>query len=352
MKKVASIAVSFFMLAVLLASCGGQASSVGSSQIESGASASSSMAQSQLTTPAQRTVFRIAGLKGPTTMGMVKLMNDAEGEGQRHEYQVEMFGTADEVNGKLINGDIDVAAIPANVASILYNKTNGAVRVVAINTLGVLYVVENGETVTSLEDLRGKTIYSTGKGSTPEIALNYILNSNGLVPGQDVMIEYKSEATELAALLAQGESTIAVLPQPYVTAVQMQNEKVRVALSLSEEWDKVSPESGMVTGVLVARTEFIEQNPQAFVEFLEDYQASIEFVNENVEQAAELVAKFGIVEKAPVAQKALPACNIVYIEGKEMQAKLSGYLQVLYNEKPESIGGAMPGEDFYFGVSK
>lgn len=347
MKKIGSALVSFLMLGALLASCSGAASSSAAPSASSVAPASSAVAQIQ--PPAvERTVFRIAGLKGPTTMGMVKLMKDAQGEGQRHDYKVEMFGTADEVNGKLINGDIDVAALPANVASVLYNKTQGEIQVVAINTLGVLYVVESGQTVTSIEDLRGKTIYSTGKGSTPEIALNYILNSNGLVPGKDVQVEYKSETTELAALLAESENTIAVLPQPYVTAVQMQNDKVRVALSFADEWDKVSPQHGMVTGVLVARRAFIEQNPEAFAEFLQDYKASIEYVNANVPEAAQFVAEFGIVEKAPIAEKAIPACNIVYIDGLEMKTMLSGYLQVLFDAKPETVGGTMPSDDFYF----
>ena len=221
----------------------------------------------------------------------------------------------------------------------------------AINTLGVLYVVTTGDDVKSVEDLKGKTVYSTGKGTTPEYVLNYILKENGIDPEKDLTVEYKSEATEVAAALqAADEGAIAVLPQPYVTAAQSQIEGLNVALNLTEEWNKVSTDSDLVTGVLVASTEFIEQNEAAFEEFLKDYQASIEWVNSNTADAAELVANYGIVAKAPLAQKALPACNITYVDGAEMKTKLSGYLQVLFDQNPKAVGGAMPGDDFYYGA--
>ncbi len=281
-------------------------------------------------------------------MGMVKLMNDAEEDAVKHDYQFGIYGTADEVVPMLVNGELDVALIPCNLASVLYNRTEGAIQVAAVNTLGVLYVVESGDTVQSIEDLAGKTIYSTGKGTTPEFALNYILTENGIDPAQDITIEYKSEATEIAALLQDAEGAIAVLPQPYVTAVQMQNDQVRVALSLTEEWDKVSADSGLVTGVVVARKEFVEENPQAFSEFLDEYKASTEYVNANVEEAAVWVENYGIVANAAIAARAIPACNITDIEGNEMKAKINGYLQVLFDANPQSVGGALPEDDFYF----
>ncbi|NLV74134.1 MAG: ABC transporter substrate-binding protein [Chloroflexi bacterium] len=294
------------------------------------------------------TTFRIASLKGPTTMGMVKLMKDAEDASVKHDYQFEMYGTADEIIPKLVNGELDVALLPCNVASILYNRTEGAVQVAAINTLGVLYVVESGDTVHSIRDLAGKTIYSTGKGTTPEFVLNYILNANGIDPEKDITIEYKSEATEIAAILKDAENAIAVLPQPYVTVVQMQNDKIRVALSLTEEWDKVSTESSMVTGVVLVRKAFAEKNPLAFREFLDEYKASTEYVNAHVEEAAAWVESYGIVAKAPIAVKAIPACNITYIDGDDMKDKVSGYLEVLFNANPKSVGGTLPKDDFYF----
>ena len=297
------------------------------------------------------TTFRIAGLKGPTTMGMVKLMSDAEAGETHQDYQVTMYGAADEVVPLLVKGDIDLAAIPANLAANLYNQTEGKVQVAAINTLGVLYVVTTGDDVKSVEDLKGKTVYSTGKGTTPEYVLNYILKENGIDPEKDLTVEYKSEATEVAAALqAADEGAIAVLPQPYVTAAQSQIEGLNVALNLTEEWNKVSTDSDLVTGVLVASTEFIEQNEAAFEEFLKDYQASIEWVNSNTADAAELVANYGIVAKAPLAQKALPACNITYVDGAEMKTKLSGYLQVLFDQNSKAVGGAIPGDDFYYGA--
>lgn len=290
-------------------------------------------------------------MKGPTTMGMVKLMSDAEAGTTRHNYQVDMYATAQEILPLMVKGEIDVAMLPANVAGNLYNQTEGKVQVAAINTLGVLYVVETGDTIHSVADLKGKTIYSTGKNNTPEYTLNYILSQNGIDPATDVTIEYKSEATEVTAMLAEaGEGAVAVLPQPYVTIASTQNENLRVALDLTEEWDKVNAESTLVTGVLVVNSDFAKENEAAFAEFLEDYAASIEYVNANVAEAAELVANYGIVPKAAVAEKALPACNIVYIAGEEMKADLQGYLQVLYDQNPDSVGGALPGDDFYYGA--
>lgn len=297
---------------------------------------------------ANKTTFRIASLKGPTTMGMVQLMKNGEDGNTRHDYQVEMYGTADEFVPKLVKGEIDVALVPCNLASVLYNKTKGAVQVAAINTLGVLYIVESGNTIGSMEDLKGKVIYSTGKGTTPEYALRYLLKQNKIDPDKDVTLEYKSEPTELAVMLSEAENVVAVLPQPYVTVVQTQNDKVRIALDMTKEWEKVSTDSGMVTGVLLVRKNFAEENAVAFSEFLDEYQASTEFVNKNVEEAAALVEKYGIVAKAPIAVKAIPLCNITYIEGKTMQEKIGGYLQVLYDANPQSIGGALPEDDFYY----
>lgn len=359
MKKTISILISAVLALGMLASCGTAPASTAQSTSQkdassqqavvsqSGASTSSSSAAS--VPAAERTAFRIASLKGPTTMGLVKLMQDKEDGTARHDYNVTMYGAADEIAPQLIKGDIDVALVPCNLASVLYNKTKGKIKMAAINTLGVLYVVETGDTIKSVADLKGKTIYTTGKGTTPEYVLNYVLEQNGLKAGTDVMIEYKSEATEVAAAMqASKDIAVAMLPQPYVTTLAMKNDKLRVALDMTKEWDKVSTGSSLVTGVVVARAEFIEQNEAAFNEFLEDYKQSTEFVNTNVDKAADLVVKYEIVPKAPIAIKAIPACNITFINGEEMQAKASGYLKVLSAANMEAVGGALPNDDFYY----
>ena len=217
-----------------------------------------------------------------------------------------------------------------------------------INTLGVLYVVEAGESIQSVEDLKGKTIYSTGKGTTPEFALNYILRENGIDPETDVTIEYKSEATEVAAALAETDDAIAVLPQPFVTTAMMQNDKLRIALSLTDEWNKLDNGSTLVTGVTIIRTDVLEENPAAVEKFLEEYEASINYTETNAEDAAKLIAQYEIVPKEPIALKALPGCNIHFIKGEEMKEKASGYLQVLFDADPKSVGGTLPDDAFYY----
>jgi NitT/TauT family transport system substrate-binding protein len=291
-------------------------------------------------------------LKGPTAMGMVEFMSSVDlGEITDNNYNFEIAASIDEVTPKIVQGDVDIAAVPANVASVLYNNTDGGVKVLAINTLGVLYIVESGNSVTSVEDLKGKTIYASGKGATPEYALNYILSENGIDPDTDVTIEWKSEHAECLSALMAEDNAIAMLPQPFVTTAQTKSDNINVVLDLTKEWDKLqegsdSP-SALLTGVVVARTQFIEENPDAVSAFMDYYNKSVDYVNSDTDGAAELIGKYDIVTEE-IAKKALPACNITFIEGDEMKEKLSGYLEVLYGQNEKAVGGVLPSDDFYY----
>ena len=314
-------------------------------------------------TPAEESVnVRVAALKGPTAMGMVKLMSDyapveealedkenVVTAGGGNTYEFTLAASADEVSPKLMQGELDIACVPANLASVLYNRTDGGIVTLAVNTLGVLYIVENGNSVQSMADLAGRTIVASGKGSTPEYALRYLLTENGLDPDADVVIDWKSEHSECVSALATGAATIALLPQPFVTVAQSKIEGLRIALDLTEEWDALDNGSALLTGVVVARKDFVEAHPAAVATFLDDYAASVEWVNANTADAAALIGDYGIVEAA-VAEKALPYCNIVCITGTEMKEKLSGYLQVLLDAQPDSVGGQLPGDEFYYGA--
>lgn len=289
---------------------------------------------------------RVAALKGPTAMGMVQMMRD-----RGDDYEFTLAASADEVTPMLIKGELDIAAVPANLASVLYNNTEGAVRVLTINTLGVLYIVERGEAVQSVEDLRGKTIYTAGKGSVPEYALNYILSANGIDPVNDVTVEYKSEHSECLAALLNDAEAVAMLPQPFATVAQAKAQDMRIALDLTKEWDALQTDvenpSAMITGVVIARTAFVEENPNAVAAFMADYDESVRFTQENVADAAQLIGEYDIFEAA-VAEKALPYCNIVFIHGEEMHTLLGGYLAELHAQNPTAVGGALPADEFYF----
>ena len=295
---------------------------------------------------AEDAAVRVGALKGPTAMGMVKMMKD-----QSDAYAFTLAAAPDELVPLLVKGDLDIAAVPANLGAVLYNNTEGKVRAVAINTLGVLYITERGDTIHSVADLKGRTLVTAGKGSTPEYALNYILRGNGLDPEKDLTIEFKSEHAECLAAMLQDDSLVAMLPQPFATVAQAKAGDMRIALNLTEAWDALQADaetpSTMITGIAVARADFIEQNPEALEQFLNDYAASVEYVQQDVEGAAELIGSFDIFEAGP-AEKALPFCNIVFIAGEEMRDKLSGYLGELFAQDPAAVGGAVPEEDFYF----
>jgi len=287
----------------------------------------------------------VGALKGPTSMGLVSQMEKSEKGEIADAYQFTMETAADTLVGMMVKGDLDIALIPANVASILYRKTEGQITVIDVNTLSVLYMLSSNHDIKSFDDLRGQTIYLTGKGTTPDYVLQYLLAQNGV---EDVTLEYKSEATEVAAILAQEENAVGLLPQPFVTAACAQNEKLTILFDVGKEWEDASgDDSRIVTGVTVVRNEFLKAHKDAVDRFLEGHKDSAEFANTNVEETASYVVKYGILEKEPVAQKAIPYCNITYMDGDEMKQALSGYLKVLYDMDPESVGGELPGEDFY-----
>jgi len=293
--------------------------------------------------------IRVGSLKGPTSMGILFLMDKAEQGQTGDSYEFRMAAGADELLPLMVKGELDIALVPANVAAVLYQKTDGGVAVVDINTLGVLSLVTGTAEVKSVADLKGRTIILTGKGTTPEASLRYILRQNGLAEG-DCTLEFKSEAAEVAAVLAEDPSAVGLLPQPFVTAALMQNEALKVVLDMNEEWMKVqsSEGSGMVTGVTVVRREFLEAHEEAVKAFLEEHRESTASINGDVDTGAALAVEAGIVAKEPIAKQAIPQCNITCLTGSEMKQALSGYLAVLADFNAELTGGAVPGDDFYY----
>ncbi len=285
------------------------------------------------------TTVRIAALKGPTGMGMAPLMNKE----QYPNYDVKINSDPSAVTSAFIAGEYDVAALPVNVASVLYNKLEGDVVILGVTTLGVLYVLENGNEVNSMADLSGKTLYATGQGSTPEYILNYLLEKNGLT---DVTVEFKAEHSELATLMADGSVTLGMMPEPNVTATMAKNKDLRVALDLTAEWNKVS-DSKLVQGVLIVRRSFLNDHKALINSLMNDCRAAAELVASGSDEVAQMIVDAEILPAVPVAKAAIPRCNIVFITGAEMQKAVSGMLAVLHGFDPKSVGGKLPGDDIY-----
>ena len=289
------------------------------------------------------TEIRIAALKGPTGMGMVKLADKQN----YPNYTVSIEASPDALNPRIISGEVDVAAVPVNLASVLYNKLDGDISVLAVSTLGVLYVVEAGSEVNSVADLAGKTVYATGQGATPEYILNYLLDKNGVAGS--VEVNYVGEHAALATMLADGSAEIGMLPEPNVTSTLAGNDNMRIALNLTEEWNKVCS-TELVQGVVIARKSFVNEHPEAIEQFLREYEKSSAFVNENIDEAAKLIVDVGILGNVEIAKKAIPNCNISFSKGEAMHKAVEGMLAVLFEANPKSIGGKLPDKDFYYGI--
>ena len=291
------------------------------------------------------TVVRVGSLKGPTTIGIVNLMDKASNGQSEGRYDFTMSAAPDEITAKIVSGDLDIALVPANLASVLYNKTSGGVTAIDINTLGVLYCVTGDTSITSITDLSGRKVITTGQGATPEYSLRYLLEQNGIT---DCEIEFRSESTEVAAVLAEDPSQIAVLPQPFVTVACAQNEAISPAFSLEVEWQTVTGGLGMVTGVTIVRNDFLKAHPEAVKTFIKEHGESVVAANSDLDKTASLVVAAEIIGKEPLAKKAIPLCNVVCMTGDSVKANLAPYLEVLYNSDPKSVGGNLPGDEFYY----
>ena len=290
---------------------------------------------------APRAEISVIALKGPTGMGMAYLM-EGQGDGK---YSIDLTNMPDDISGLVASGNVDIAAVPVNMASALYNRLDGGVRIIAVNTLGVMYVLENGNAINSLEDLRGGTLYATGQAATPQYILDYLLEKNGL--SGDVTVEYSQDHAELSALLASGRVSVGMLPEPNVTATLMSNADIRVALDITELW-RGACQTELVQGCIIVRKEFLEKHKRDVDRFLKDYASSVEKVNANPAEASEIIAGHGIMANGAAAERAIPNCNIVCYTGDEMRDSARGMLEVLFQMEPKSIGGAMPPSDFYY----
>lgn len=285
---------------------------------------------------------KIAALNGPTGIGMVQLMEQTE------KYKIEIYQSPDEVVGKIINGEVDLASVPSNMAAVLYQKTEGEIVAISPNTLGVLFMVENGNTVLELSDLKGKTILASGRGGAPEYILNRLLINAGLDPVKDVTVQWLANHTDVASNLMAKEGTIALLPEPFVSVVMGKSTSVHLAIDFNEAW-KDSYEMELPMGVLVARKDFALEREADLKILMEDYKASVNFVNTQTEAAAVLISQYGLIADEEVAKEAIPKCNIVISDNpSENQEMLSQFYEILYAMEPKSIGGKIPDEAFYF----
>ena len=293
--------------------------------------------------------IRIGGLSGPTAMGLVKLMDDSEQGKTENKYEFAELSTDPAAFvAPLTKGELDIAAVPSNLSSVLYNNTDGGMQVLAINNLCVLSIVERGSSVHELNDLKGKKLYATGQGAVPEYTLRYLLKQAGLDPDKDLEIQWCADTTEALSYVSSDSEAIAMLPQPFVTVALSQVEGLNIAIDLNEVWQAGNYGCDQVTGVIVARKAFVSEHPEAIETFLKEYEASVKYTSEDVDGAAALVEKYGIVAKAAVAKKALPGCHLSFKKGSEMKASLEGFLKILNDENPKAIGGKLPGEDFYY----
>ena len=285
-------------------------------------------------------------LSGPTGIGAMNLWAAADAGETQNTYHITMPGANDEVVAAISNGDADIAAVATNLAATLYNKTNGGVTVLAVNTLGVLSLLGSGQEIASIADLAGKTIYAPGQGANPEYILRYVLSGNGLDPDKDVTIRFVGEGSELLTVWQTDPEAVIM-----ATSILMQNENTRTLFNMTDEWDKVSGgDSTLMMGCVIVRNAFLQENPGAVELFLQEYAASIEKAQSDVEGTAALCEQYGLIPKAALAQKAIPSCGLTFVTGAEMKSALSGYLQVMFDADPKSVGGAMPGDDFYYGA--
>lgn len=298
-------------------------------------------------TNTEKVKVNIYGIAGPTGIGMADLMSKSKANKTEFDYNFNIVGSNEEIVAKISNGEADIAAVATNLASSLYNKTSGKVKVLAINTLGVLSVISKGEDVNSIADLKGKTIYTTGQGANPEYIITNILEKNNLKVGKDVELKFVTQPTELVTKVVTSEKAIVIAPQPVATTITIKDSNAKIVIDINDEWEKIT-DTALVMGCVIARKEFVEKNPQAVDTFLKEYKASIKATNEDIDNVAKLCEEYTLAASATIAKKAIPYCHIVFQDSKEMKTNLKAYLEFLHSKNPASIGGKLPNESFYY----
>jgi len=297
----------------------------------------------------EKETMHIGTLKGPTGMGMSYLMEEDTLEASGIDYEFDIVGAPDQLIGKIVKGEVDIAAVPTNLAAVLNVKTEGKIQLLGVNTLGVLYVLENGDTIQSIEDLKGVEMGASGKGATPEYVLNYLLAENGLSVDEDLTVDYAFEHSELATSVAAGDTKVAILPQPFVTSVMLGNPDVRIALDLNDAWANANEAvSTLPMGAIIVNRAYAEENPEAVAQFMEEYKISVDYVNENPVEAGVLIEKYGILPKAALATKAIPNCSITLIPAYEAKADVMAFYEILKSFNPKAVGGQLPSDEFFY----
>lgn len=284
---------------------------------------------------------KVAVLNGPTGLGLSKFKND-----RSYAYTVDYHSDPQEIVPLVIKGEVDIAAVPLNLAANIYKKTNGAVQMIAISTLGVLHVLSADESIKNVADLKGKTVYATGQGSTPEYIINYILEKNGIDPEKDIDLQYKSAHNELATLAVEGKAEICILPEYFATKVALKSEKMKKVIDLTDEWNKVS-EAQLAMGCYIARKEYIEANPEIIAEFIDFAEISTNYVNEIMLSTSFLLSE-KLFETKEEAEQAVKGSNMVMITGEEMKQIAASNFEVLYNAAPAAVGGELPNDALYY----
>lgn len=297
--------------------------------------------------PVAKTEVNVVAIAGPTGVGLANLWADSDADKTANDYNVTLVTDPQQAVAAIVNGSADIAAVPTNLAAVLYQRTSEKVQVLAGNTRGVLYILENGNTIDSFDDLKGKKVYSTGQGANPEYIMQYLQEKNGLVG--EIDMEFVSENSELATLLVKGTAQVALVPEPLVSTVLAKNPNLRVALNINDEWDAVS-DNGLLMGCVIARTEFIEKNPKAVETFLDEYEASINAATADVDKTAGYCANYKIIADEAAAKNAIPRCELTFVTGADLKAQLVGFYQVFFAVKPQALGGKMPADGFYYGV--
>ncbi|MDX9846980.1 MAG: MqnA/MqnD/SBP family protein [Tenuifilaceae bacterium] len=287
----------------------------------------------------------IATLKGPSAMGMIKLIDSLNHTSDKR-IRVEILNEPIQVRKMVIDGTADFAILPTTMAAILYNRGIDY-QLAAIPVWGTLYLFGTDTTITAWNMLRGKTINLMGKGMTPDVLFKHLLIENGINPDVDVRLDYRFPThIDLANAVAAGQAKLGVISEPLVSLVMERNSKIKAIFDLNAEWQKVMDMPIAQTAFLV-KGELANANKELVDRILKSYDYSTQWVNQNPDSAAHLIVKYDILPSVEVARKSIPRSNLYFSRVRSIRMEIESYLNVFYQMNPDIVGGRLPDENFY-----